>query len=410
MASLIISNIFSELDLNYLRCHPDVISARLRIDTNTSAYSDERFAIPITNTIRTSMLSLGLDLSQVTNIPMRWIKGDTAPHIDNGIGTFINTFLVYLNDSTGDFVVDGVEYAIRTNTAFVFSKGLSHFTVGTSNEPRLLFGPINDSANAVGRYPIQYYANYEDAINGSMPIAYGGDYVIGSNIVEGNIGPYTTWRAAPIMGYLDPPDGVYMNGFDMNTLGLGQYFNLYPSSPCLLEGTTVLAMVSGVKSFVPIETLRKGDLVQTGSSGFKKVVGIGMGRIGNMEDNIRVKNRLYECSPDQYPELAFPVYMTGCHSILVDSITDEQRKETITHLTKIYVTEQKFRLMAYIDKRATPWVSGGLYTIWHLALENTDSRMNYGIYVNGSTDKPGLLVETCSIFMLNNCSNFTLIN
>ena len=57
-------------------------------------------------------------------------------------------------------------------------------------------------------------------------------------------------------------------------------------------------------------------------------------------------------------------------------------------------------LTAHVDERAEPWNSDGLYTIWHLALENSNDRMNYGIYANG-----GLLVETCCIYALKNKSN-----
>jgi hypothetical protein len=56
--------------------------------------------------------------------------------------------------------------------------------------------------------------------------------------------------------------------------------------------------------------------------------------------------------------------------------------------------------MAHIDERAEPWNAEGEYTIWHVALEHADERMNYGVYVNG-----GLLVESCSINFLKNKSN-----
>ena len=59
--------------------------------------------------------------------------------------------------------------------------------------------------------------------------------------------------------------------------------------------------------------------------------------------------------------------------------------------------------MACVDERAEPWNSEGLYNIWHIALENADEKMNYGIYVNG-----GLLVETCSINILKNHSNLKI--
>jgi hypothetical protein len=87
----------------------------------------------------------------------------------------------------------------------------------------------------------------------------------------------------------------------------------------------------------------------------------------------------------------------------VSAITDTQREDTIKQLGRIFVTDKKYRLMASVDERAEPWNSEGSYTIWHFALENTDEKMNYGVYANG-----GLLVESCSIHFLKNKSNMTL--
>ena len=61
--------------------------------------------------------------------------------------------------------------------------------------------------------------------------------------------------------------------------------------------------------------------------------------------------------------------------------------------------------MACIDERAEPWCSEGTYTIWHVALENDDIKMNYGVYANG-----GLLVETCSINYMRTKANMQLIS
>ena len=105
------------------------------------------------------------------------------------------------------------------------------------------------------------------------------------------------------------------------------------------------------------------------------------------------------CTPANYSELKEDLYITGCHSILVDSLTEKQR-ESLNTKSGVFVTEGKYRLMACVDERAEPWTSKGLYTVMHLALENADEKMNYGIYVNG-----GLLVETTSINFLKNRSN-----
>lgn len=96
------------------------------------------------------------------------------------------------------------------------------------------------------------------------------------------------------------------------------------------------------------------------------------------------------------------VYMTGCHSVLVKQLTEEQRQGTIAQLGDTYVTDGHYRLMAYLDERAQPWASEGTYTIWHMALENEDERINDGIYASG------LLIETTSIRFLRDLSNMTL--
>jgi hypothetical protein len=101
------------------------------------------FSVPITDSIRDTLQSqFGLDLSTRTSIPMRWIKGDTAPHIDVGSSAFENTYLVYLNDCPGEIIIDSHSYPIEANTGFVFNEGLSHETHLTENVPRLLLGPI----------------------------------------------------------------------------------------------------------------------------------------------------------------------------------------------------------------------------------------------------------------------------
>ena len=104
-----------------------------------------------------------------------------------------------------------------------------------------------------------------------------------------------------------------------------------------------------------------------------------------------------------YPELKDDLYITGCHSILEFHITEKQKEDTIKHLGELFVTGDKYRLMACVDERAEPWNSKGIYTIWHFALENDDERRNYGVYANG-----GLLVESCSIRFLKNKSNMIL--
>ena len=81
---------------------------------------------------------------------MRWIKGDTKPHIDKSSHSFDKTYLAYLTDSPGELIIDDESYPIIKGNAYVFSEGLSHETIGTGSEPRLLLGPMNENGISVG--------------------------------------------------------------------------------------------------------------------------------------------------------------------------------------------------------------------------------------------------------------------
>ena len=540
MAS-IFREVFSLEDIQYLNHLPEVIEAK-----NSPS---GRFSIEITDSIRSALATIGLDLSEVTSIPMRWMKGDTVPHVDTGSKDFANTFLVYLNDSTGEFVIGNNSYPITANTAFVFNEGISHSTVGTT--PRLLMGPMSELADPVGLpftpmsmnyfptqtdaqnitnliyqssafyirnlsqdpggfsetysawtvdgtntisigyhgYPYtlgedtpvdgytegdgfgQYYlyptfliyygsvhdilydinqlsnsstsytldtvsgisnwlihssstgiSSQSDVYSSGTTLTTGGTYYLypapsityyatqadalakinsigTSNYTVGTVGGSSLWKIASNSTGSSSQSGNYSAGNDLNSDGV---YYLYPNVICFLEGSKILCHVNGMDVYLPIETINPGLLVKTHLSGYKAVSLIGKSQLQNPSHDERIQDRLYKCSPSNYSELTDDLYITGCHSILVDIMTDDQREKTNEYLGRIFITEDKYRLMACVDERAEPWVSEGPYTIWHMALENENTRMNYGIWANG------LLVETCSIHFMKNWSNMTL--
>jgi hypothetical protein len=396
MAS-IYSNVLSDEEVRYLNNLPEVLEAKASLDARSSGMV--YFSISVTDVIRDTLQSrFGLHLSTGLSIPMRWIKGDTAPHMDRGRSTFENTYLLYLNDSPGELVVDSQSYPIEANTGFVFHEGLSHKTHGTENVPRLLLGPMNEFAEPVGS-GLYYYPTEADALASTNSFGSGPPLVfeVGNG---GPFGGYTSWRLASNSTGTSPQNVVYLNGDILDPVG--NYY-LYPAAPCFLEGTTILCQVDGVEKYVPVEQLKKGTLVKTSLDGYKPLVLLGNGTIQNPGTDERTEQRLYKCSPSKYPQLKEDLFITGCHSILEFPITDKQKEDTIKHLGKLFVTDKKYRLMACVDERAEPWNSEGTYTIWHSALEHQNEAMNYGVYANG-----GLLVETCSINYLKNKSNMSL--
>ena len=388
------TNVFPSDVLEQLQQLPEVLAAKARLDTNGMVY----FTIPMTDALRTALhATFGLDLSAVHSIPMRWIKGDTAPHVDVTSQAFEYTHLLYLNDSPGELIIGDESYPIRSNTAFVFQEGISHETRHTEYTPRLLLGPMSEQALPVGGSAVSYYPSEADALAYTNSFGYGVSYIVGDG---GPFGGFTSWRLASNSFGSSPQNIVYANGSTL--IADGSYY-LYPAAPCFLEGSTILCQVDGVEQYVPVENLRNGALVKTSLRGWKKVVAVGKGSIQNPGDDARTENRLYRCSPSQYPTLKQDLYLTGCHSILEFPITEKQKEDTIARLGKLFVTDNKYRLMACVDERAEPWNSAGTYPIYHFALENEDDGMNDGVYANG------LLVETCAIRTLLRRSNMTLL-
>jgi hypothetical protein len=326
---------------------------------------------------------------------MRWIKGDTAPHVDSGASEFENTYLVYLNDCPGEFLIGSESYPITQNTGYMFNEGTSHSTANTGFVSRLLLGPMNEFAEPVGESVTFYYPSEADALaNTNLITAYGGYTIVLTNGI-------IYWRIASTSTGTSPTNVVYAVGDVLNGAG---YYYLYPNAPCFLEGSTILCKVDNAETYVPVENLKPGTLVKTSLNGFKPVALIGKAPKKNPGTDERIEDRLYRLSPSNYPALKTDLFLTGCHSVLECPLTEAQKEAVTKHLGKLYVTDKKYRLTAFADERAEPWNSEGTYTVYHFALENEDERMNYGVYANG-----GLLVETCSLRTLRGRGNMELI-
>jgi hypothetical protein len=171
-----------------------------------------------------------------------------------------------------------------------------------------------------------------------------------------------------------------------------------PIVPCFKSDTKILT----INGYVPIQDLRKGDLVKTINHGFVPINMIGCKTITNSKDEIP-PNKLFVCSNENYPEITEDLYITGLHSILVDELTQEEESNLFELFGKMFLTDGKYRLPVFMDKRANLYEESGEYTIYHIALDHEHELMNYGIYANG------LLVETCCIKYLKEHSNMDLI-
>jgi hypothetical protein len=164
------SNILTKDELSELVNH-SVVKANQEKLSNTNNVS---FSIPLSEPIKVKLEThFGIDLTQST-IPMRWVKGDTAPHKDRGEKSFEKTCLVYLTDSVGEFVVDGQSYPIQAGDAHTFHEGTEHYTIHTEGE-RLLMGPMSETGNRVGAvgFTVYFFTNDDFQSSGLNPSGFG---------------------------------------------------------------------------------------------------------------------------------------------------------------------------------------------------------------------------------------------
>jgi len=217
---------------------------------------------------------------------------------------------------------------------------------------------------------------------------------VSTNTIIINAGPAIYGKTLSLVIQLINNNGY--TSFSSNTFSI-----TIPSYPCFAKGSQILT--DG--GYIPVETLHPGDLIQTKDHGFVPIWKLGMKTIYHPASKDRLPHQLYRLSPDRYPALTEPLVITGCHSILVEEWSDENEQERASHVHKgeVYITDDRYRLPACADEKAEVHEPAGEYTIYHVALENDDYFMNYGIYANG------LLVESCSKRYLAELSGMKLL-
>jgi hypothetical protein len=242
----------------------------------------------------------------------------------------------------------------------------------------------------------KFWYSIASSSNGTkLAASYNGGIYISSN-------SGVTWTAN------NPPSDSYWysiasssDGTKLATVALnGGIYTYQESIVCFKEDTKILTN----KGYIPIQDLQKGDLIKTKDDGFKEIFMIGYKQINHYASQDRIKEQLYKYTQEKYPEIFEDLIITGCHSILVDNFKDELQRETVIKaLGDIYVTDNKYRLPAFLDEKSEVYEIPGTYTIYHIALENENYYYNYGIYANG------LLVESCSKRYLKELSDMILI-
>lgn len=229
---MLIHNILSPSEINEIVNHPVVQTHKAQL-SNTDVV---KFSLPLVPVIRDKLSTrLGISLSSRTTIPMRWIKGDTLPHIDRGESQFTKTHLVYLTSSSGSLVIDGQAYPIHAGDAHIFSEGLEHFTINTGTTERLLLGPMSETGFGVGAAVyINYFENRADAENDNNGIGSGTYTVQPVNDISSWIIYKNEYGTSP-----SPNGGPYNSGTELINTGVYWVYPYIapPQTPLLFCGS-----------------------------------------------------------------------------------------------------------------------------------------------------------------------------
>ena len=181
---------------------------------------------------------MGLNLTNVESVPMRWIVGDTLPHVDHGSSSFENTYLMYLKNSPGYLKINDQTYPIQEGYGYVFSEGMDHETVKTMYEPRLLIGPMNEHGITVGTYEtMSYYSTQNGALTRDNTKLLGvryynnesSDYEVGQ-INSGSLNGISRWRIASNSTGTSSQSIIYPNGSILSDSGFNPEYYLYPAT------------------------------------------------------------------------------------------------------------------------------------------------------------------------------------
>ena len=164
---------------------------------------------------------------------------------------------------------------------------------------------------------------------------------------------------------------------------------VYTTEPiiCFKYDTKILTS----NGYIPICELKQGDLVETFCHGLKPITVIDQRNIIHEATEDRHTDQLYKYCKSASNELTEDLIVTGRHAILVDNfVSDQQKQLALVVYGFIKETDGKYHLPAAVDENSVVYEIPGNYTVYHLALQNDDENMNYGIYANG------MLVESCS--------------
>jgi hypothetical protein len=158
--------------------------------------------------------------------------------------------------------------------------------------------------------------------------------------------------------------------------------NLLLDPICFVKGTKILCFVDNLEIYIPVEQLTTETYVKTYEHGYKKIIFIKNFSIINSSRKPVTKkekiNKIYKLVKEDYEELFEDLYMNGAHSILVDTLTEEENRINLKLFGNYKKIGDKIRLITYINEKAISINDDLRYEMYHISTGEEE-----GIYANG---------------------------
>ena len=145
---------------------------------------------------------------------------------------------------------------------------------------------------------------------------------------------------------------------------------------CFVKGTKILCFLNETEVYIPIENLTTDHYVKTYANGYKKYPIINSTR--RPVTKKQKINKIYKLAKEDYAELFEDLYVNGGHSILVDTLTEEENRINLKLFGGYKKIEDKIRLLTYINQKAIPVNNDFRYDMYHITTGEEE-----GIYANG---------------------------
>jgi len=212
------------------------------------------------------------------------------------------------------------------------------------------------------------------------------------NTIASNVG----FSTANSLGTPPYPQVYFYNAADSSALTIAAQNISWPTSTvinynggasCFSEGIKILCLNKKFEEeYIPIEKLRKGDLVKSYLHGYRKVELIGKGY--SVSDMNKFTECMYKMVKTETNGLIEDLILTGGHGLLVNDLGEytEKTKEIWNELQKI---DDKYLLLAGISNDFEKLETVPSFYYYQFILENNgDNKERFGIWANG------VLVET----------------